>query len=106
MVALQDLEGARKVAMSIETGIRDEILKDIAAAECQRGDFQTAIRTFQSMKNGQVGRPKDEAARIIAAERTRRRDPETLAWAEQLATPSERIHALLGIVEGLKSRTK
>jgi len=106
MVLLGDLEGARKVAASIQTGIQDELLKIIAAAECQRGDFQAAIRTFQSIKNGQAGCHKDEASRIIAAERTRLRDPETLAWAERLDTTSERIHALLGIAEGMKSRAK
>jgi hypothetical protein len=103
---LKDLEGARTVATSIETGVREGILKDIAAAECQQGDFQAAIRTFQSIKNGQAGCPKDEAARIIAAERTRLRDPKTLAWAEQLDTPSQKTYALLGIVDGLNSRSK
>jgi tetratricopeptide (TPR) repeat protein len=103
MIGLKDFDGARAIAQSIDVGISDELLKDIAAAECRAGNTEAALRTFRSIKNGSWVRHKDTAAQIIAAERTKKKDAETLLWAEQLETPSERASAFLGIAEGLKS---
>jgi len=103
LIVLRDFEGARTVAASIKTGIRDEILKEIASAEIRAGDLKAALKTFESIKHREH---KQEAARIIAAERMRKGDSRTLSWAEQLATPSERVYALLGMVDALNSKNK
>lgn len=106
LILMKDLEEARSTANLITVGIRDEILKDVVQAECKAGNLPAALKTLHSMKNGRGIRHRDEAARLIAAERTRRQDPETLAWAESLATTSERIYALLGIADGLNPKKK
>jgi tetratricopeptide (TPR) repeat protein len=103
LISLAEFDEARTVADQIHTGIRDEILKNIAAGECWMGNLPSASRTFLSIKNGTIGRHKDECAQILAAERTRSRTPGTLAWSEQLVTPSQRIHALVGMAGGLRS---
>jgi tetratricopeptide (TPR) repeat protein len=100
LISLAEFNEARTVADLIKTGIRDEILKNIAAAECRAGELESASRTFQSMKNGIH---KDECAQILAAERTRSRAPGTLGWSEQLVTASQRIHAFVGMAGCLRS---
>lgn len=103
-IALRDFEAAHTVAAMIESGtFRDDLVKKIAAAECRAGDLEAAFKTFQSIKDSEQ---KDECAQIVAAERVRKRVPQTLTWSERLATPSQRGHALVGMVEGLKAEPK
>jgi tetratricopeptide (TPR) repeat protein len=103
-IALRNFDEAHTVAAMIESGtFRDDLLKNIATAECRAGDLEAALKTFQSMKNSDQ---KDECAQIVAAERSRKRVPGTVTWAEQLVTPSQRGYALVGIVDGLNAEPK
>jgi tetratricopeptide (TPR) repeat protein len=99
LIALKDFNGARHVAESVDAGIRNEILANVAVAECQAGDFKAAVRTLNSIP---AGDHKNSAVRAIAAERVRRKEPGTLGWAEHLPTPAQRAYALLGIADGLQ----
>jgi hypothetical protein len=101
LLKLGDRDGARAAAGRIPTGMRDELLREVVAAEAD--DPAAALKTVALMR---PGTHRDAALRLVAAARAYAGDPQAQAraWAEALPPPSERAHAFLGLAEGPAAR--